>query len=82
MGFMSKTRTACIAVAFAGLLCAPGLALADDAISAPAVKTIGKTAGPAKSQIEPSLIVMNSRGARLEGTTLSSSSCTRTSVDV
>ena len=67
---MSKRRSACIAVAIAGLLCTPGLALADDAITAPAMKTIGTPAGPAKSQIEPSLIVMNSRGARLAGTTL------------
>jgi len=67
---MSKRRTACIAIALAGLLNGPGLAFADDAISTPAVKTIGKPAGPAKSQIEPSLIVMNSRGAKLDGTTL------------
>src|SRR5262249_31522912 len=50
-----------------GLLCASGLALAaDDAIKAPAQKTIGQ----AKTDIVPSLIVMNSDGASLEGTTL------------
>ena len=67
---MSKRCTGYIAVAFASLLCAPALAFADDAISAPAMKTIGKTAGPSKTEIEPSLIVMNSRRARLDGTTL------------
>ena len=52
-------------------LCTPGLVFADDAISAPAMKTIGQpSSGPAKTKIEPSLIVMNSRGASLEGTTL------------
>jgi hypothetical protein len=54
-----------------GMLCVPGLAAAaDDAIKAPAQKTIGQTAGLNKTQIEPSLIVMNSRGASLVGTTL------------
>ena len=67
---MSKRRSACIAVAIAGLLCTPGLALADDAITAPAMKTIGTPAGPAKSQIEPSLIVMNSAWRQPCGTTL------------
>jgi hypothetical protein len=54
------------AIAAIGLLCAPGAALAQDAISAPASDTIGV----AKSQIVPSLIVLNSRGAALDGTTL------------
>jgi hypothetical protein len=54
-----------------GMLCAPGLAqAADDAIKTPALKTIGQTTGPNKTEIEPSLIVMNSRGASLVGTTL------------
>jgi hypothetical protein len=54
-----------------GMLCAPGLAVAaDDAIKVPAQKTIGQTASPNKTEIEPSLIVMNSRGASLVGTTL------------
>jgi len=55
-----------VAVAF-GLLCAPGLALAQDAMTEPAQKTIG---APTKKEMAPSLIVMNSRGASLEGTTL------------
>jgi hypothetical protein len=54
-----------------GMLCAPGLVVAaDDAIKVPAQKTIGQTASPNKTEIEPSLIVMNSRGASLVGTTL------------
>jgi hypothetical protein len=61
---LNLSRTAAIAL---GLLCAPGLALAaDDAIKAPAQKTIGQ----AKTELVPSLIVMNSRGATLEGSTL------------
>lgn len=44
----------------------PQLAHAQDAISAPAQKAIGK----AKTEIVPSLIVMNARGASLEGETL------------
>lgn len=44
----------------------PSVALAQDAISAPAQKQIGAT----KAEIVPSLIVMNARGASLEGETL------------
>ena len=42
-------------------------ALAQDAIQAPAQKTIG---GSQKTQIEPSLIVLNAAGAKLEGNKL------------
>jgi len=52
------------------LLCAVAAApaaLAQDAIQAPAQKPIG---GSAKTQIEPSLIVMNAAGAKLEGNKL------------
>ena len=58
---------ACVVAAVVGWLCASGPALAQDAITDPAEKTIG---APTKKEIVPSLIVMNSRGARLEGTTL------------
>ncbi|MBN9026437.1 MAG: hypothetical protein J0H20_12720 [Rhizobiales bacterium] len=54
----------------AALLCALAAApeaLAQDAIQAPAQKPIG---GSAKTQIEPSLIVMNAAGAKLEGSKL------------
>ena len=56
----------CTLAIIAGLLCVPQLAHAQDAISAPAQKSIGK----AKTEIVPSLIVMNARGASLEGETL------------
>lgn len=53
-------------VAVAGLLGATGPAVAENAIKAPAQKSIGT----AKQEIVPSLIVMNSEGASLKGTTL------------
>jgi hypothetical protein len=55
-----------LVVAIASLLGATGSALAEDAIKAPAQKSIGA----AKQEIVPSLIVMNSDGASLTGTTL------------
>ena len=62
-------RTAYIAATVVGLLCAPGSTFAEDAISAPAGKTIGAPS-TAKTEMVPSLIVMNSRGASLQGETL------------
>ena len=66
-------RTASLAMTFAVLLYASGAATAQeatkDAIGAPAAKKIGTTANT-KTEIVPSLIVMNSRGASLDGTTL------------
>ena len=59
-------RKACMVAAVAGLLCAPHVAFAQDAISAPAQKNIGK----AKTEMVPSLIVMNAQGASLQGETL------------
>ena len=52
---------------FVALLSAPLGALAQDAIAAPAQKTIGQ---PAKNDMIPSLAVINSRGATFEGATL------------
>jgi hypothetical protein len=54
----------------AAVLCAVAAApaaLAQDAIQAPAQKTIG---GSQKTEIEPSLIVMNAAGAKLDGNKL------------
>lgn len=59
-------RTALVLTVLAGLLCMPQLAPAQDAISAPAQKNIGK----AKTEMVPSLIVMNAQGASLQGETL------------
>jgi hypothetical protein len=52
---------------FVALVGAPLGALAQDAIAAPAQKTIGQ---PTKSDMIPSLAVINSRGASLQGATL------------
>jgi hypothetical protein len=57
----------CAAVVVAALLFTSPVALAQDAISAPAQKQIG---GVAKAEMVPSLIVMNARGATLQGGTL------------
>ena len=55
-----------VVLAAMSLFCAPAISFAEDAISAPAQKTIGL----AKQEIVPSLIVLNSAGATLQGTTL------------
>ena len=59
-------RTTFMLTIAAGLLCVPQFALAQDAISNPAEKSIGKT----KTEMVPSLIVMNAQGASLQGETL------------
>jgi hypothetical protein len=50
-------------------LCSAGLAFAENAPASPAVKTIGAPAA-AKAEVVPSLIVLNSRGATLQGDVL------------
>jgi hypothetical protein len=57
-------------LALAAALCAPGMALAQSGPAASSLKTIGAPAAAAKSQIVPSLFVLNSRGATLQGDTL------------
>src|SRR5271169_1840290 len=54
-------------LAAAAFIAAPAIALAQDAITAPAQKTIGVAAGNA---MIPPLAVINSRGASLQGATL------------
>src|SRR5271165_3932779 len=61
---MITGRTFRLLMAAAALFTAPAMALADDAISAPAQKTIG--ASP-KNEMIPSLAVINSHGATLQG---------------
>jgi len=56
----------CTAIAVTALLCASQSVQAEDAISAPAQKQIGAN----KTEMVPSLIVMNARGATLQGATL------------
>ena len=63
---MNTSRTVLMFATAAALLVAPAMALAQDAINAPAQKTIGE----AKSKMVPSLAVLNSRGASLQNDTL------------
>jgi len=60
-------RTILMVAALSCALAATTAARAQDAIQAPAQKPIG---GNSKTQIEPSLIVMNAAGAKLEGNRL------------
>jgi hypothetical protein len=66
---MTLSRTACIAMILAGLLCMPGSVLAQTAPATPAtptpLKTIGQS-GELKPDIVPSLIVLTARGATLQ----------------
>jgi hypothetical protein len=57
-------------LALTAALCGPGTALAQTAPASPAMKTIGTPAAAAKPEIVPSLFVLNSRGATLQGDTL------------
>jgi hypothetical protein len=66
---MRANYAASLIVAVAGLFCAPELSLAQNAPAVPPAKTIGVPSS-VKPQIVPSLIVMNSRGASLQGQTL------------
>jgi hypothetical protein len=59
------------------LVAAPLAASAQDAIAAPAQKTIGQ---PAKDAMIPSLAVINSRGATLQGNTLTMTGVTSNSI--
>src|SRR6267154_1277592 len=51
-------------------LCGMGAALAQNASASHGMKTIGTPAAAAKPEIVPSLFVFNSRGATLQGDTL------------
>jgi hypothetical protein len=64
---MKPDRIIRIVATAAALFAVPGVALAQDAISAPAQKTIGV---PTQSAMIPSLAVINSRGATLQGNIL------------
>jgi hypothetical protein len=63
-------------VAVACLLCAPSLVFAQDAISAPAQKSIGGS----KTDMVPSLAVLNSKGATLQGNKLTLSDVSPNSI--
>ena len=56
--------------ALTATLCGTGMALAQTAPAPSSMKTIGTPAAAAKPEIVPSLFVLNSRGATLQGDTL------------
>jgi hypothetical protein len=62
---MPNFRTACLIVAATGLLCAP--AFAQTATTPPEHVPLQKTIGQGVPKVVPSLIVMNARGASLQG---------------
>lgn len=66
----------CLTMTVLSFLAVPTLASAQNAISAPASKTIGQ----AKVEIVPSLIVLNARGASLQGEKLTLSGVTSNSI--
>jgi hypothetical protein len=74
-----KMKQFTFAATIAGLLCGASLALAQDAITAPAQKTIGATAA-SQSQMVPSLAVLNSGGATLSGGVLTMSDISANSI--
>src|SRR6185369_6044184 len=73
---MTMCRSACIIIAVACLLCVPDLVLAQDAISSPAQKSIGGS----KAEMVPSLAVLNSKGAILQGNKLTLSDVSANSI--
>src|SRR5260221_7806520 len=67
-------------VVVAATLCGVGAAIAQNAPASHGMKTIGATAAAAKPQIVPSLFVLNSRGATLQGDTLTLSGVSPNSI--
>ncbi|WP_414130458.1 hypothetical protein [Rhizobium jaguaris] len=76
---MTFRKIAFAAAALAGLAFYAGATQAQDAISDPAMKTIG-TSSTQKTELVPSLIVMNSDGATLKGDTLTLTSVSNNSI--
>jgi hypothetical protein len=70
--FPSRAKSALlgIGVGSVALFAAPLAASAQDAIAAPGQKTIGQPSQPGKGDMIPSLAVINSRGATLQGNLL------------
>lgn len=58
------------ALTFAATLCTAGMTLAQTAPPPSSMKTIGTPTAAAKPEVVPSLFVLNSRGATLQGDTL------------
>jgi hypothetical protein len=64
---MPMHRTACMITTVVGMLCVPGLAFAQATPPTQPHVPLQKTIGQAKPEVVPSLIVMNARGASLQG---------------
>jgi hypothetical protein len=60
-------RTGCMLITVIGLLCLPDLALAQTATTASPHVPLQKSIGQARPEVVPSLIVLNARGASLQG---------------
>jgi hypothetical protein len=73
---MTMYRDTCLIIAVACLLCVPDLVFAQDAISSPAQKSIGGS----KAEMVPSLAVLNSKGAILQGNRLTLSDVSPNSI--
>ncbi len=67
---MPNAKLIGLCAGLAALVAAPLGASAGDAISTPGQKTIGQPSQPAKGDMIPSLAVINSRGATLQGNVL------------
>ncbi|WP_249165817.1 hypothetical protein [Bradyrhizobium sp. AUGA SZCCT0431] len=67
-------------LALAATLCGAETALAQNAAVPPSLKTIGTPSAPAKPEIVPSLFVLNSRGATLQGDMLTLTGVTPSSI--
>ncbi len=67
-------------LAVTATLCGADTALAQNAAAPSSMKTIGTPSAPAKPEIVPSLFVLNSRGATLQGDTLTLTGVTPSSI--
>jgi hypothetical protein len=67
---MLNTTVISLCAGFAALVAAPLAASAQDAIAQPGQKAIGQSSQSTKSDMIPSLAVINSRGATLQGNVL------------
>ena len=67
---MTTGRKVFIDMAIAGFLLAPGLVLSQSTTDPPPHVPLQKTIGQGRTQVVPSLIVMQARGVTLEGSTL------------
>src|SRR5215813_9184679 len=67
---MPNLRINSVVIAVAGILCLPQSAFAQSATTTPPHVPLQKTIGQAKTEVVPSLIVFNARGASLQGSKL------------